>query len=107
MKDLPPLGRLSDEEKNALIKAQWQGLQKLRAEIEKLKEKRVKKIARNSSLPPAKGFKPNQSKTESIQKVRQGSVGRIGGGRELRPVARASRDSPSEELSVVPTVERR
>ena len=37
MKDLPPLGRLSDEEKNALIKAQWQGLQKLRAEIEKLR----------------------------------------------------------------------
>ena len=74
MKDLPPLGRLSDEEKNALIKAQWQGLQKLRTEIEKLKEKRVKKTARNSSLLPAKGFKPNQSKTESIQKVRQGTV---------------------------------
>lgn len=83
MKDLPPLGKLSDEEKNTLIKAQWQELQKLRAEIEKLKKKRVKKTARNSSLSPAKGFKPNQSKTESIQKVRQGSVGRSGGGREL------------------------
>jgi transposase len=60
MKDLPPLETLSDEEKNALIKLLWEEQQRLRAEVEKLKQKRVKKTSRNSGLPPSKGFKPNQ-----------------------------------------------
>ena len=37
----------------------------LRAEVEKLKQKRVKKTSRNSSLPPSQGFKPNQSSAQS------------------------------------------
>ncbi|MGF1522774.1 MAG: IS66 family transposase [Leptolyngbyaceae cyanobacterium] len=85
MKDLPPLDGLSDEEKDALIAQLWQELQTLRAEVEKLKRKRVKKTAQNSSLPPAKGFKPNQTTTEPAPEVRQGSLGRTGGGRELTP----------------------
>ena len=60
MKDLPPLDVLSDEEKNALIKLLWEEQQRLRAEVEKLKQKRVKKTSSNSGLPPSKGFKPNQ-----------------------------------------------
>lgn len=83
MTDLPPLEGLSSEEKDALIRALWQELQALRAEVEKLKQKRVKKTSCNSSLPPAKGFKPNQEITACEPELRQASVGRKGGGREL------------------------
>jgi hypothetical protein len=57
MQDLPPLDGLSHQEKDALIRALWQELQQLRAEVEKLKQKRVKKTSRNSSVPPSKGFR--------------------------------------------------
>jgi len=60
MSELPRLDDLSHEEKDALIRGLWQELQALRAEVEKLKQKRVKKTSQNSSLPPSKGFKPNQ-----------------------------------------------
>ncbi|UBF26218.1 hypothetical protein K9N68_32710 [Kovacikia minuta CCNUW1] len=40
-------------------------VQRLRAEVEKLKQKRVKKTSRNSILPPSTGFKPNQSNAGS------------------------------------------
>lgn len=84
MQELPPLEGLSSEQKDALIKALWQELQALRIEVEKLKAKRVKKTSRNSSLPPAKGFKANQSTRGSEHTTcREASVGRIGGGREL------------------------
>ncbi|MGP1388069.1 MAG: DUF6444 domain-containing protein, partial [Thainema sp.] len=56
MTELPPLDGLSHAEKDALIEELWQELQRLRAEVEQLKQKRVKKTSRNSSLPPAKGF---------------------------------------------------
>jgi hypothetical protein len=59
MKDLPPLEGLSSEEKDALIRELWQAVQALRGEAETRKRKGVKKTLRNSSLPPAKGFKPN------------------------------------------------
>ncbi len=59
MKDLPPLEGLSSEEKDALIQELWQVVQALQAEVERLKGKRIQKTSRNSSLPPAKGFKPN------------------------------------------------
>ncbi len=65
MTDLPSLDGLSHAEKDALIRGLWQEQQRLRAEVEKLKQKRVKKTARNSSLPPSKGFKPNQSRGET------------------------------------------
>jgi transposase len=59
MKDLPPLERLSSEEKEALIRELWAKVQALEAEAERRSGKQVKKTSRNSSLPPAKGFKPN------------------------------------------------
>ncbi len=65
MQELPPLDGLSHSEKDALIAGLWQEVQALRSEMEHLKQKRVKKTARNSSLPPAQGFKPNQSRAES------------------------------------------
>jgi transposase len=83
MKDLPPLEGLSSEEKDALIRELWQMVQVLQAEVEKLKGKRIKKTSRNSSLPPAKGFKPNSEGAKPSQSQRTASVGRAGGGREL------------------------
>ena len=82
MQALPPLDGLSHAEKDALIRALWQDHQQLRAEVEKLKQKRVKKTSRNSNLPPSKGFKPNQKPSEVTQT--QASPHRPGqGGREL------------------------
>ena len=83
MKDLPPLEGLSSEEKDALIRELWQMVQALQAEVERLKGKRTKKTSRNSSLPPAKGFKPNSEPPNPSQSQRTASVGRAGGGREL------------------------
>ena len=83
MKDLPPLEGLSSEEKDALIRELWQMVQALQAEVERLKGKRIKKTSRNSSLPPAKGFKPNSEGSKPNQSQRATCVGRAGGGREL------------------------
>ncbi|WOD36971.1 IS66 family transposase [Nodosilinea sp. E11] len=83
MKDLPPLEGLSSEEKDALIRELWQMVQALQADVERLKGKRTKKTSRNSSLPPAKGFKPNSEGSKPSQSERTASVGRAGGGRDL------------------------
>ena len=82
MTELPPLDGLNDEEKDTLIRGLWQELQTLRAEVEQLQQKRVKKTSRNSSLPPAQGFKPNQNRSESATTA---SVGHRDGGRPLTP----------------------
>jgi transposase len=83
MKELPPLDGPSHAEKDALISGLWQELQTLRAEMEKLKQKRVKKTARNSSLPPSQGFKPNQSTAQSTPPNWEGTGHHGHGGREL------------------------
>ncbi|MBE9113693.1 IS66 family transposase, partial [Nodosilinea sp. LEGE 07298] len=83
MKDLPPLEGLSSEEKDALIRELWAVVQALQAEVERLKGKGVKTTSRNSSLPPAKGFKPNSEDAKPQPSERAASVGRAGGGREL------------------------
>lgn len=83
MKELPPLDGLSHAEKDALIEGLWQELQSLRAEVEKLKQKRVKKTSGNSSLPPSKGFKPNQSSSPSTSPNCQETGSHRNGGREL------------------------
>lgn len=84
MKELPPLSGLSSDEKDALIEALWKELQALRGEVEKLKRKKAKKTSRNSSLPPAKGFKSNlKADRQEPPAQRKGSLGRSGGGREL------------------------
>jgi transposase len=51
MKELPDLNQLSSEAKDALIVVLWE-------ELQKLQRKKPKKTSKNSSLPPAKGFKP-------------------------------------------------
>ncbi|MEA5452915.1 IS66 family transposase [Leptolyngbya sp. CCNP1308] len=83
MKDLPPLEGLSSEEKDALIQELWQMVQALQTEVERLKGKRIEKTSGNSSLPPAKGFKPNSEGSKPSRSQRTASVGRAGGGRDL------------------------
>jgi transposase len=77
MAELPDLKQLTDEAKDALIIELWEELQQLR-------KKRPKKTSKNSSLPPAQGFKAQtESKEQSPQGKRVGSLGRAGGGRPL------------------------
>ncbi|WOB42318.1 IS66 family transposase [Thermoleptolyngbya oregonensis NK1-22] len=83
MKELPPLDGLSHSEKDALISGLWQELQTLRAEVEKLKQKRVKKTSKNSSLPPSQGFKPNQSRVQSTSVKGEETRHHRNGGRTL------------------------
>ena len=80
MKELPNLKQLTEEAKDALIVELWEKVQKL----EKQLEKKPKKTSRNSSLPPAQGFKAEiKSKEKGDNKQRVSSVGREGGGRPL------------------------
>ena len=77
MTELPDLKQLTEEAKDALILTLWE-------ELQKLQQKRPKKTSKNSSLPPAKGFKAEVKQEEkSSGQQRVGSLGRAGGGRSL------------------------
>jgi transposase len=77
MTELPDLKQMTDEAKDALILVLWEELQKLR-------QKKPKKTSKNSSLPPAKGFKSEvQPEEKELQGKREASMGREGGGRPL------------------------
>jgi transposase len=79
MTELPDIKQLDAEAKDALIVALWEEVQKLRLQI-----KKPKKTSKNSSLPPAKGFKAQvKSKDKASEVKRAGSIGREGGGRPL------------------------
>ena len=62
MKELPNLKELTDEAKEALIVKLWEELQRLQKQL----EKKPKKTSKNSSLPPAKGFKAEINNQEEI-----------------------------------------
>jgi len=82
MTELPDLKQLTSEDKDALIEALWEEIQKLR----KTAAKRPKKTSKNSSLPPSQGFKPSvEPKAQTAQpgEKRTGSLGREGGGRPI------------------------
>jgi len=80
MKELPDLKQLSDEAKDALIVALWEELQKL----QQGQTKKPKKTSKNSSLPPAKGFKAQvKDQEKENEEKRVSSLGREGGGRPL------------------------
>jgi transposase len=80
MKELPDLKQLTEEAKEALIVELWEEIQKLKKQA----EKKPKKTARNSSLPPARGFKSEvKSEEKRREGNRTGSIGREGGGRQL------------------------
>ncbi|WP_434683819.1 hypothetical protein [Pseudanabaena minima] len=69
MKELPNLKELTDEAKEALIVKLWEELQKLQKQL----EKKPKKTSKNSSLPPAKGFKAEINNPEK-QKANEQEV---------------------------------
>jgi transposase len=80
MKELPDLKQLADADKDELIKI----IQSLWDELQKLREKKPKKTSKNSSLPPAKGFKAAvQDSSGPSEGKRTASIGRVGGGRKL------------------------
>lgn len=80
MTELPDLKQLTDEAKDALILKLWEELQKL----QQAQRKKPKKTSRNSSLPPAQGFKAEVRREEiEVHEKRAGSLGRGGGGRQL------------------------
>jgi transposase len=60
---LPELSRLSDAEKDALIRVLWAQVQNLTARVMALEPRlgEPSKTPDNSSLPPSKGQKPNQA----------------------------------------------
>ena len=76
MRELPDLKQLTDEAKDALITVLWEELKKLQPGD----PKKPKKTAKNSSVPPAQGFKPNL-KSEQKEGKRTASLERTGGGR--------------------------
>ena len=77
MVELPDLKQLTDEAKDALVLALWE-------ELQKLQRKRPKETSKNSSFPPAKGFKAEvKSEVKAGEQGRVGSLGREGGGRRL------------------------
>ncbi|QZZ18954.1 HNH endonuclease [Leptothermofonsia sichuanensis E412] len=79
MKELPDLKQLTDSDKDRLIQTLWD-------ELQKLQQKKPKKTSKNSSLPPAQGFKAAVSEPSGSQEInRSASVGRCGGGRKLTP----------------------
>jgi transposase len=83
--ELPNLDHLSHAEKDALIRALWQGLGAAERRIAELEARLAEpgKTPDNSSLPPSKGQKPNQPEKAKRAGPRQGSLGRKGGGRPL------------------------
>ena len=80
MKELPDPKQLAEAEKDELIKI----IQVLWDELQKSREKKPKKTSKNSSLPPAQGFKASvEVPSDSATVQRTASLGRAGGGRKL------------------------
>jgi len=71
MKELPDLKQLTEEAKDALIVLLWEEIQKL----QQGQQKKPKKTATNSSVPPAQGFKP-EIKIDKKEGKRIASLGR-------------------------------
>ena len=71
MTELPDLKQLSEEAKDALIVALWEELQRLRQGA----RKKPQKTSKNSSLPPAKGFKAQVKDPEKASGVERNERG--------------------------------
>ena len=92
MTQLPDLGCLSHDEKDALIRVLWAQVQALTAQVQTLTARVAELQARlgvppktpdNSSLPPSQGKKSNRDDKQKRTGPRHGSLGRKGGGRAL------------------------
>ena len=67
---LPQLSKMKSQDKDALIYKLWEENQKLKEELEKLKQKTKNKTSKNSSLPPSTDQKAN-NKNKSIKKKKK------------------------------------
>jgi transposase len=87
VESLPKLEQLSSQEKDALLRALWDEVQRLRARIAGLEAKLTEppKDAHNSSVPPSRAPKANRPAPQGTGQRRPASVGRAGGGRLLHP----------------------
>ena len=85
MTQLPDLSRLSQDEKDGLILALWAQVRLLTSRVTELEAKlgAPPKTPDNSGVPPSQGHKPNRAKRVKRSGPRQGSLGRMGGGRAL------------------------
>ncbi len=101
---LPDLSHLTHEEKDALILALWAQVQGLTAQVQTLMARVAELEARlgtppktpdNSSVPPSQGKKSNRAAKAPRRGPRQGSLGRMGGGRLLA-------ETPDEIVSAKP-----
>src|SRR5215217_5168512 len=104
MDRLPDLSPLAHGEKDALIHALWAQVQVLTAQVAALQSRAAELEAKltappktpdNSSLPPARGEKPNRGDKPARTGPRQGSLGRKGGGRLLA-------EAPDETVTARP-----
>jgi transposase len=77
MTELPDLKRLTHQAKDELIHGLWDELQTLREKAAK-----PKKTSKNSSLPPAQGFKPAVKSQEKTKPEADEASESSGGGRE-------------------------
>jgi transposase len=93
MTQRPDPSRLSNAEKDALILAQWDRVERLTRQIEVLAARVAEleaklggppKTSDNSSLPPSRDRKANRPERPKGAR-REASVGRAGGGRRLHP----------------------
>jgi transposase len=87
VESLPKLEQLSSQEKDTLLSALWDEVQRLRARIAVLEAKLTEppKDPHNSSVPPSRAPKANRPARQATGHHRQASVGRAGGGRLLHP----------------------
>src|SRR3954451_5489243 len=74
----PDLSKLTEAEKDALIRALWARVAELEARLDA-----PPKTPGNSSLPPSKGHEANRPERTGRTGPRRGSLGRAGGGRPL------------------------
>jgi len=93
MTQQPDLSRFSNAEKDALILAQWDQIQRLTRQVELLAARVAEleaklggppKTSDNSSVPPSRDKKANRPERPKGTR-REASVGRAGGGRKLHP----------------------
>ncbi len=92
MQPLPDLSLYSHEQKDALIRALWEQVQTLTVQVGPLSARVAELEAKlseppktpgNSSVPPSQGHKANRPAKVKRDGPRQGSLGRMGGGRPL------------------------
>lgn len=94
MTERPNIALMTESQKDILIMALWQELEHIKQQNAQYKarllelehqQNQPKKNSRNSSVPPSRDHKANQSAPHQTRQRRKASFGRKGGGRSLHP----------------------